>query len=85
LNPELSPQCEKFLIEQSRKFLFKADGPIEVGEETGAIGIERKGTGSAEGSARSRAGAFEATAGGGTTEDERAGFPQVMEEISGEE
>jgi hypothetical protein len=28
----LSPQCEKFLIEQSRKFLFWADGPIEAAE-----------------------------------------------------
>jgi hypothetical protein len=45
----MSAQCEKFLIEQSRKFLFWGSEPMKVGGKTGAIGIERKGTGSAEG------------------------------------
>jgi hypothetical protein len=43
---ELSAQCEKFLIEQSRKFLFE---PMRVGEQTGADDIERKGTGPVKG------------------------------------
>jgi hypothetical protein len=47
----MSAQCEKFLIEQSRKFLFEANEPMEIGGKTGAVGIERTGTGSAEGAA----------------------------------
>ena len=44
----LSAQCEKFLIAQSRKFLFE---PMRIGEQTGADDIERKGTGPTESSA----------------------------------
>jgi len=40
-------------MEQSRKFLFWASEPMRVGRKAGAIGIERKRTGSAEGAARS--------------------------------
>jgi hypothetical protein len=47
----MSAQCEKFLMEQSRKFLFLRGGPMKVGGKTGASGVEREGTGSAEGAA----------------------------------
>jgi hypothetical protein len=44
----LSAQREKFLREQSRKFLFWRIEPVEIGGKTGTIGAERTGTGSAE-------------------------------------
>jgi hypothetical protein len=40
----MSAQREKFLLEQSRKFLFWKREPMGFGTTTGADGIERKGT-----------------------------------------
>jgi hypothetical protein len=44
----MSEQHEKFLREQSRKFLFWSIEPMEIGGKTGTVGIERKRAGSAE-------------------------------------
>ena len=49
--PFVSAQCEKFRLEQSRKFLFWKREPMGIGTTTGADGIERKRTRSAESAA----------------------------------
>ena len=48
----LSPQREKFLSEQSRKFLFCVGEPMVIGTTTGVDDIEREGTRLAESVAR---------------------------------
>jgi hypothetical protein len=47
----VSEQCEKFLKEQSRKFLFLIGEPMKIGKKTGADEIEREGTRPAESAA----------------------------------
>ena len=48
---QMSAQREKFLLGQSRKFLFGKREPMGIVTTTGADGIERKGTRSAESAA----------------------------------